>query len=284
MSKRIEVIGRLREMSHSDDACLALTSALVQLNQMLSDPETDAKDLARVIELDPMLTSTVLRSANAASFGLVRKVTHVRQAVNVIGLSRLQQVFSFAVLDRILRSDQKEQWENLWKHSLGTAVAAQILCNYIDPRSADSMFTAGLLHDLGSFVINRFLPEESAQVIEMLKKDPDRRLLVAEKEILGLSHQEIGAFFAKEWNFPDIIVECIRQHHFIGDSEYKEWVGIVMLANNIAKGMELGWSENYLVEPIPNWVWGMLKIPEKDFSKLVQQVRNQFDNNLASIE
>ena len=284
MSNRIEIIGHLRELSHSDDVCIGFTSALQQLNQMMSDPNVDAKQLSTVIAKDPMLTGTILRAANSAAYGHVRRVTSVRQAVDVVGYSRLQSVFSLAILDRVLRTESKDRWENIWKHSLGTAVAAQALCGFVDLRLSDVMFTAGLMHDLGSFIIIRFLPEENRQILDAISRDPDRRLLVAEKEILGLTHQDIGAFFAKEWNFPDVIVECIHQHHFIGESEFKLQAGIVMLANNIAKGMELGWSENYLVEPIPNWIWGMVKIPEKEFPSLIKSIRDKFNENIAFID
>jgi len=283
VSNRIEIISRLRELSNSDDVALGLTSAMVELNRLLSDPATEARELAEIIERDPMLTSGVLRAANSASYGLVKRVNNVKQAVSVLGFAVIQQIFASTILERTMRTEDSEAWENLWKHSLGAAVAARELANYIDPRYADVMFTTGLLHDLGSFVIYRYLPGETDDILGILRKDPDRRLLVAEKEVLGLTHQDIGAFFAKEWNFPELIVECIRQHHFISDAAHKEWIAVIMLANNLVKGMELGWSENYLVEPMPNWVWGLIKLPEKDFGQLIQNVRNAFDSQLAFI-
>ena len=47
----------------------------------------------------------------------------------------------------------------------------------------------------------------------LVAEDRNAVILEAEREILGLSHDEIGAFLCKYWEFPDLLVEAVRHHH-----------------------------------------------------------------------
>jgi len=283
MKNRLEITNYLRELSKSEETTLTLTSLLIELNEVLKNPDTEAVQVAAIISRDPMLTAAILKAANSSYFGLIKQVTSVRQAVSIMGFTNVQKYFTVKFMDKVFNCKKEAVCQDLWKHSLATAVACEALSPYVNAKMKEVLFSAGIMHDLGSFIIYNYLPEESEQVLKILANDPDRRLIIAEKEVLGITHQEIGAFFAKEWNFPEIIIDCIKQHHFISDSNYKEYIAVVMLANNIAKAMELGRSENYLVTPMPKYIWGMLGIPDRELSNIVDKVQQEFEKIQAEI-
>ncbi len=284
MNQKIPIISKLRELSQNDNLTFSLKSVLIELNALLKDPNTEVPQVAELINKDAMMAATILRSANASSFGMVKKIADVKHALAILGFSNIQKILTSKVLEQAFHFQPQELWANLWKHSLAVGIASQILCNYINPKLKEIMFTAGLLHDLGSFIIFGYLKEETKEICKMVEEDPLKRLLPVEKKVLGITHQEIGAFFAKEWNFPNIIVDSIRFHHHLGESKYKEFISIVTIANNIVKGMELGKKIDYLVEPIPSTVWGMIKIPEKEFPKIISDIAKNYDEMISFIE
>ncbi|MCD4650643.1 MAG: HDOD domain-containing protein, partial [Candidatus Cloacimonetes bacterium] len=268
---------RLIELSRSDKSTMAKTNLLVELNGKIAKPDSDAKEIAEVIKREPNITAAVLRVTNSSAFGQIRRVTDVHRAVTILGLSNLQRIFTAEVLRSAFQIEDRVLWENLWRHSLGVAVAARNISKYVNPQWSESLFTAGLLHDLGSFIIFKYLPKETRAIKKYLEKAPNKMLLEAEIDILGLTHAQIGAIFTKEWNFPPMIVDCVMQHHFIGKSLHKEMIAVVTLANNLAKGMELGASLNLLVEPMPNWVWAMLPIPENEYVNLIESIYRDYE-------
>lgn len=278
MTDKTSILNKLKEISNLESEFNTLNSTIIELNSVINNEEIDVGRIASIINRDPMLTTMVLKAANSSYYGLSRKVGTVQQAVSVLGLSNIQKFLTINVLKKNLKPNTEDNfWDDLWRHSLGTAISAQHIAGYVNSRMADILFTIGMLHDLGSFIVYQHLPEESNKIIATMKKDSNQRLLAVEKDVLGLTHQEIGTYFARAWNFPQLFVDSIRYHHFISDNvESKEYIAVVMIANNLAKGMELGKSINMYVEPIPNWVWAMVRIPETDFPKMVQQVRNTF--------
>lgn len=278
MKKKIEIIKLLRKLSQSKNTALSMTNGLIELNKKLGNPQTEIREVAGIISKDPMLTASILKVANSSYYGLAKQVSNVKQAVSVMGFSNVQKFFTAKVMKHAFKFKSAELWDNLWKHSLATAVASEVLSKKLKLKAEEIMFTAGILHDLGSFIIYSYLPKETDEILERVRNDENHRLVLAEKEVIGISHQEVGGFFAKEWNFPEIMLDCIKQHHLITESKYKQYIGIVMLANQISKALELGKSENQLVSPLPNWVWGMLHIKDSDFPDIVKNVHEHYNH------
>jgi hypothetical protein len=71
---------------------------------------------------------------------------------------------------------------------------------------------AALLHDIGYIVLSHGCPGElmQAQRLSIARSLP---MDEAEREILGASHAEIGAYLLGVWGFPASIVEAVAYHH-----------------------------------------------------------------------
>jgi HD-like signal output (HDOD) protein len=69
-----------------------------------------------------------------------------------------------------------------------------------------------LLHDAGKLVMASRLPEqfESALATSMQEGRP---LWAVERDLIGTSHAEIGAYLLALWGLPETVTQAVRKHH-----------------------------------------------------------------------
>ena len=69
-----------------------------------------------------------------------------------------------------------------------------------------------MLHDIGIIVIDQFHEDEFRLILSNTKSEKKNHTK-AEKKVLGFDHAEVGEAIAKDWNFPQELVEIIGCHH-----------------------------------------------------------------------
>jgi putative nucleotidyltransferase with HDIG domain len=203
----------------------------------LESSETSLSELSRWIVLDPVLTCRILKLANSPSYGFTSQVSTVNLASVIIGLKALRElIWSISVMDQF--TDQQkliDQSEvvSLWLHSNYSGIAARYLAELAGYPAAGEAYVAGLLHDIGYQVLLQQFPEKYSQVQEwsLLKNIPFR---MAENQVLGFRHDEVGAWLGEAWGFPPIILEAIRYHHAPGSGLLVKIVGLAdLLAHSL---------------------------------------------------
>lgn len=203
-----QILERVGTLPHMPDTVLRLVS-------VVSNPDATLTQIVNVIRYDQSLTAEVLRLCNSAYYGLARTVESVDDAICLLGTVRVFQLVMAAHARTMLAKPQEGYGlpaGALWSHSVGVAVAAQLLARRMRLQQLGLLFTAGLLHDVGKTVLNEFVSQEYAQIVERVTSG-GRSFTEAEQEILGFTHPEIGGRLAQMWSLPDSIVRCIRYHH-----------------------------------------------------------------------
>lgn len=182
--------------------------------RLVRDPAHTAEELAAAISFDTGLTAKVLRLCNSSYYGRRQSVTSVREAVIHLGNRTVMDVVlvscasdMFRTMGSVYFTDPTE----LWRHSIGTALCAELIAQRCEPKLAPMAFTAGLFHDVGKMVLNEHVSEQLKPIL--MRVAEGATMLAAEKELLGMNHAEIGAALAESWSFPDEFVNAIRFHH-----------------------------------------------------------------------
>ncbi len=219
-----------------------LPAVLVQVWDLTRQEDTSAVDLARVIESDPGLTGALLRLSNSAYFGFPRKVATVTQAVVILGFDTVKSLAMGASVFRALPSPKAGiDLSAFFHHSLMTAMASRIVMERTCPARAGTAFSAGILHDLGKLVMAEFLPKAEPGIQRRIADGlaPED----AEREELGLSHAEIGAWFSASWNFPEELAAAVEWHHRPAETRrHGEFVAAVHLGDVLAHRAGAGGS------------------------------------------
>jgi len=192
-----------------------LPGTAVKLMNVINDPRSTVEDLVDTIRYDQAVTGEVLRLCNSAFFGLSRTVTSLNEAMLCLGTVKVLQLVMSVHTNAMLARPQGGYGlppGMLWKHSVAVALASAIVGQRLNIPNVNLAFTAGLLHDIGKVVLNEYVAREFAEIVRRVTED-HQSFAEAERDVLGFSHQEIGARIAEKWKLPEAIVRCIRFHH-----------------------------------------------------------------------
>jgi len=191
----------------------ALPRTYAAMAEALSDPEVGLDRIGRIVEQDMSLAARVLQLVNSAMFGLQQRISTVRTAVSYLGTEIIRNlvlsVEAFRAFDGVAAIGGYSL-EMVHAHAYLTARIATRL-----PTEKSVKETAGaaaLLHDVGRLVLMARLPKEFASVAR-LARDQGRPLHDVEREVVGVTHAEIGAYLLGLWGLPLPIVEAAAYHH-----------------------------------------------------------------------
>lgn len=172
-------------------------------------------ELAAIIASDAAMSVKVLQLVNSSFFGNARAMSSVTEAVHCLGrevvagaalVTRLFATMDPALVERF--SLDRIQHRSLRVARLGQRFLVEA---EMDDRS-DEVFTTALVHDIGRIIMAVALPDQLT-ALQAVLRDRSRPLQVVERELLGVSHAEIGAYLLALWGLPAPIVDTVRFHH-----------------------------------------------------------------------
>ena len=214
----------LRQAINNLDALPAMPVIAQKLLALQMGTEESERTMLKLIEQDPQMSAKIIGLANTAMIASTRKASTVKDAAMLLGIVRVYSV-SIGIAIMSLMNKVHLRWFNMqdmWLHSFGIAFAMTGITRFMpsDNRpKEDQVFLAGLLHDIGYLALAFLDPKLSDKLHERLAAAPDHPALAIEKEILELSHDELGAALASHWNLPDEIIAVLRYHHAPDEAE-----------------------------------------------------------------
>jgi HD-like signal output (HDOD) protein len=230
----LEQIKNLKDFRKTYDLC-----------RVLDDPDSSMSNLAKIIVTDPILSGKILKIANSAYFGLQQKVNSIGQALMIIGLTNIKNLlYQEGLLKTLnLKNDTQDPFvESLWEHSFLTSISASHIQNLFPGLDKGTVFTLGLLHDVGKFILRR-LPlrpgEGNFQEISFSE------LSIREEETLfGINHALLGRLAFEEWAFSELMIKTVEGHHTPGFMEMErlglgsdelKYLLVLFLSDQVAK-------------------------------------------------
>ncbi|MFQ5533560.1 MAG: HDOD domain-containing protein [Sphingomonadales bacterium] len=209
------------------------------LIKLADSPMASLQDIAEIVSQDVGLTANILKLANSGYFGIGREVNTTVQAVSLLGTEIIcSLVLTKGIMARIDGSaTEKKYLQQLWEHSLCCAGYARTIAKneQMDQKTVDKTFTAGLLHDIGRFVLHASLGKRYEKTMADTQCD-HQSIIEIEKKELGSTHADVGAYLLALWGLPNEIIEAAAYHHRIQDSGFKvvDISTIVHVANGLA--------------------------------------------------
>ncbi len=244
-----------------------------------TSPEVE-REIVFIVSHDPALTFNILKMANSAYYALSRKITDIREAINIIGFSDLTEYVLKPATCEYLPSVPYYDWKSLWFHGLASALTAEFIAENVGFESPKEAFTAALIHDIGKVVEFLSYPELFREVMNLTtqKWEP---FFVIERELTGIDHAFLGGFLARMRKFPYEYVKSIELHH--NDNIPEEFHGektrimstIVMIANDAVKYYGISTPGATYYNLTNKKLFEFLKFPEEYIEKISFQIRKE---------
>lgn len=264
------ILEKIKETIKEIRSLPTLPAIVLQIMDLLSNPNTSVQDLSKIISLDLSLTTTTLKLVNSAYYGFPRQISTVNHALVIMGFNEIRNItFAVSTLRTFPEAFASEHFsqQEFWQHSLECALGAKALAENLRYRVSGEVFIAGLTHDIGKIILEQYLHSYFLKVIKMMQSEK-LSMFEAERKVLKTSHAEIGAWLAKQWNLPVEIEEAIKFHHTPEEAESSlELTAIVHLSDILSHWKSVDSEENKLFPSIHPAVWENLKSLKPDINE-----------------
>ncbi|MGD8926223.1 MAG: HDOD domain-containing protein [Thioalkalispiraceae bacterium] len=266
------------------DDLVSLPGVFLRINEMIESQESTAAEIGAVLSQDPGLTARLLRIANSPFYGLSKEVDSVSRAITIIGTQRLRDLVLATCAVEAFDGIPNEliTMDDFWGHSLYCGLISKQLGELAGLRESDSLFIAGLLHDIGRLIMFRELPVESLDVLlRELDQLTEPDMSETEAEIIGFDHAQLGGAVIAHWHLPAIFVEPISLHHQPEKAtEFPRHTAIVHIANTLAVLAELNTlnMEETDAPSIHSGSWETIGVSPDVIQTVVTTARQEFES------
>ncbi len=195
-----------------------------RLTALLEDENAGVREVASVVSEDIAVSAKLLQCASSAFFGAGRQVRSIEDAVTMLGLETVKCLtLSAEVFGRQrLTPEQRSFAEKLHDHSL---VVARIASELAEPAEKRDAFLAGLLHDIGHFVL-----ATQAGCI-----DADGSAAASH-----VAHAHVGGYLLALWGLSLTVTDAVAGHHGTADASPSNVTHAVMAADAAAAELKTG--------------------------------------------
>ncbi len=243
MDKRTEIQRIIRDTK----SLPTLPGLISKLGDLTEDNKVSALEIARVVSMDQVLSAKVLRLVNSAFYGFSRRVSTVSNALILLGVNVVKSLTISSSIFEIMEKNVV----GLWEHSMGVAVAANIISRELKLPEPEETSTAALLHDIGKVIIKIKLVEDYNLLTSHIK-EKGLTMVEAERELLGTDHAEIGEWIAQTWLLPEKLIEPIACHHNVEKSVVQRTkTAVVHIADILIKASAFGLQRRRYRAPDP---------------------------------
>lgn len=184
----------------------AMPNVIMRALNVIKDPESGSKELAKIISYDQSLSTKVLTLVNSAYYGFSQQITSVSRAISLIGMSKAKNII-MTVAMRPMLTNQGDK--SLWKHSITVAVGCEYIAKYLKLMDVDDAFVIGFLHDLGKVALKM----KDRALYEQIEQRPASNVLELERNFFGVDHCQMGSLLTKRWQLPLLINNVVKYHH-----------------------------------------------------------------------
>lgn len=201
--------------------------------ELLRDDDVDLRQVAKLIELDPVLAARLLRQATSAAMGGDGSIS-IQQASVRLGSRAVRMLVLDASAQQLFRSRDARiasAAQQLWEHSVAVALLSRDVAAILGGLDAEAAYLAGLVHDIGKPVAAAILLEAERA------SDKQRFTLTADAWLDAVHgvHRSIGVALAEKWRMPDAVARAIRDSSEYDSADRQSLGNVVCFANSVAK-------------------------------------------------
>ena len=264
----------LTRIIEQTEAIPTLSKVYARVQRMVSDPDTTASELARVVESDQAFTLRLLQLSNSAEQARLSAVTTVKQAIVVLGFRTVRAAALSSSVMGSMEHYASPDVEQLWERAYATATASRLLAARLNMAEPEEAFVLGLVQNMGQIILGVKATAAYTKVRKLIDEHHEIDLLEAENRVLGINHQEVGYILARRWQLPDVIAHVTFRHHEPERAgKFRGPATLVYLADTVARALGIGSDGDNFMRPLQVSAarWKKLGLNTFDLEQVMKQ-------------
>jgi HD-like signal output (HDOD) protein len=200
-------------LSKTIDATPPLPQSVMKLNIIRLDPDRSIKDIAKIVESDPVLSAKLLGLINSPYYGMKSKITSVTTACSQIGENQILSIALLVAMHNNYKFDLTPYNISEKEFLYNTMTQMRLMNEWtkkVHLHNANALRLATFLSDIGKILISHIIIKE-----DKVKKFQDKiasgiSISQAERDIVGATTLEVSAQILAHWNVDDDVVDILR--------------------------------------------------------------------------
>lgn len=199
--------------------------------------EGDARQVAHVIQPDPVISASLINYANAARFAGGGKTASVPQAVTRLGTGFVKRVVFVA--EMMARYQQGAcpdfDYRGFWLNAIATGAAMRALLPEYDipERRADEAFTTGLVAGIGWLAVAETYPALMTRYLERCQDTDPVTKARTQREIFPCEICKVSERYLQRFEFPEVVYAAVAGRTDVD----RQWYDVLARSIRIAQGL-----------------------------------------------
>ncbi len=199
----------LRKLVAGRNELPSVPAVYLDLLEALDRETTSITRVVSLVQQDPGLAARILQLASSAFLGRVVPPRSIRDAVVFLGFKAIKAfVLTHRIVEMYRPSIPGLSIDAIQDHALRTGALARDIVG--ESAGAEKVFMAGMLHGLGRLVLAGRFPRRYAAVLRAAAAE-ELPLAKVERDMLGASHAEVGAYLLGLWGIDPDVVEAVAR-------------------------------------------------------------------------
>ena len=275
--------GGAKDIVSSEVKLASFPDIYFKIRQVLDSATSSTAQVADVISKDTSLTAKLLKLVNSPFYGLPQRIDSISRAVMVIGGQEISTLALGISAINAFKDIPSEliNMRTFWEHSVAVGALAQVLGKATGHGAAERLFVAGILHDIGRLVMFKKLPHAAVETIYYARAN-QTPMVVAENEVLGFTHPQVGGLLLRAWKFPEALVAIVACHHNPLACPDNIEPSILHLADIMAIALGLTPPASATVPTLEPAAWTTLGLAPEALPELAEEALAQVDDIISA--
>ena len=206
--------------------------------------ESSAVQLSQVVLKDASMTGRVLKLANSAYYKRgEQKLDTISRAITLLGFNTVRSMcLTVALIDSVMQGNNREHLVREMARSLHAATQAKMLAEERKDKCPEEIYISTLLYNIGDLAFWCFCGEEEGEKIDAALQKPGVTLVMAQREVLGFTLNELSAGLAKTWSISDLLITTLEN-----PNSNDERTRSIKLSHKLAVAAEQGWGAEEVI-------------------------------------